>query len=73
MFETLCFSDDSRDFEGFLMISIGNYLAKVCRLPKKSYSNGVWALALILGVQMKMIMLIQHTEKKGNFYEIWNE
>ena len=41
MFETLCFSDDSRDFEGFLMISIGSYLAKVYRLPKKSDSNSV--------------------------------
>ena len=32
----------------------------------KSDSNSVWASALILRVQVKMIMLIQHAEKKEN-------
>ena len=58
MFTTLCLSDSFNDFEGFLMPSIGSYL--------ESDSNIAWASALILGVQMKMIMLIQDAEKNEN-------
>ena len=32
----------------------------------KSDTNSAWASVLILRVQMKMIMLIQHAEKKEN-------
>ena len=32
-----------------------------------SNTNSAWASALILRVQMKMIMLIQHAEKKESF------
>ena len=54
--------------EGFLMPSIGSYQ------ENDSNNNRAWALALILRVQMKVIMLIQHdADKKENSLEIWNE
>ena len=61
MFKTLCFSDDFSDFEGFLMPSIDNYLES-----DSNTNRAAWASALILGVQMKKIMLIQHAKKKEN-------
>ena len=61
MFTTLFFRDDFSDFEGFLMPSTGGYTYS------DSTTNSAWALALILRVQMKMIMLIQHAEKKESF------
>ena len=54
--------------EGFLMPLIGSYQ------ENDSSNNRAWALALILRVQMKVIMLIQHdADKKENSLEIWNE
>ena len=52
-------------FEGFLMPSIGTYLAKVYSYLE-SGSNSAWASALTLGVQMKMFMLIRHAQEKEN-------
>ena len=72
MFTTLCFSNDFSDFEGFLMPSRKLHLAKVY-IYLKIDSNSVWTSTLIFGVQMKMIMLIQHAEKKENSSSKWYE
>ena len=36
-------------------------------IPKQWHRNSAWDSILILGVQMKMIMLIQHADKKSNW------
>ena len=54
IFRPLCFSDDYKNFEDFPMPSI------------LAVANSAWDSELISGVQMKMIMLIQHVEKKEN-------
>ena len=63
MFTTLCFGDDFSSFEGFLMLLIAGYLES-----DSNMTNSALVSALILGVQKKMIMLIQHAEKKMEFW-----
>ena len=63
MFTTLCFGDDFSSFKGFLMLLIGGYLES-----DSNMTNSALVSALILGVQKKMIMLIQHAEKKMEFW-----
>ena len=58
MFQTRHFSDDFSHFEDFLMPPIGNCL--------ESNTINEWASALILGVQMERIMLVQHAKKEEN-------
>ena len=63
MFSTICFRDDFSNFEGFLMLSMGSYTYG----KWQQHQHSAWApTTLTLGLQKKMIMLIQHTVKKEN-------
>ena len=62
MFTTICFRDDFSDFEGFLMPSIGRHTQKKVKVTPtvhERFGPDSWGAE-------KLIMLIQHTEKKEN-------